>query len=550
MALEKHFKIDPLDPLKLIKVNDLSEVKNPIAFARNNVPTSDGLLSNEIFGITKFDRSNTYAYISLGDWFMHPLHYKIWSKMDSSIKAIIHETDTFKIDSSGNLVKDPEGNTGIKWLKQNVDKIKIKSTESRKRDKNIQFLTNHRDTMFINNIIIIPAYYRDANTTSGKPGLSEINKLYQSLMMACRSLKENADYGFTLNGATRGRIQEQILLIYQWFSGSENSGFDNAVGIGKKSGVLYNSNLNKTTDYAARLVLSAPELKVDKIEDLQVDLDHSAIPLHAVCTAFFPFIQFHLRRYFENEFSGVNKYPAISSKTGEIEYIEIEDYQIAFSDTVIKSELELFQHGFSDRFRPIRIPTKNKKDEIYMHFKGYNTKDENYDPNNPGVMPIVERRLTWLDLIYQAAVDVVKDKHVLITRYPMDSYFNEFPTKVNVLSTKETEPIVINNTLYKNYPKIREKDINTNTSNKFVDTMNIHNSYLKGIGGDYDGDQATIKGVWSTEANAELSEQLNSKKHFIGLDGKNIRVGSNEALQCLYSLTLILPDSKHETPVF
>lgn len=419
MAIERHFKIDPLDPLKLIKVNDLKEVTNPIAFARNNVPTPDGLISNEIFGITKFDRSNTYAYISLGDWFMHPLHYKIWGKMDSSIKAIIHETDTFKIDSSGNLVKDPEGHTGIKWLKQNVDKIKIKSTQSTKRDKNIQFLKNHRDTMFINNIIIIPAYYRDANTTSGKPGLSEINKLYQSLMMACRSLKENSDYGFSLNGATRGRIQEQILLIYQWFSGSDNKGFSNAVGIPGKMGILSHTNLNKTTDYAARLVLSAPELKVDKMDDLQVDLDHSAVPLHAVCTAFLPFIQFYLRRYFENEFSGINKYPAISSKTGELEYIEIEDYQIAFSDDVIKSELELFQHGYADRFRPIRIPTKNNKDEIYMQFKGYNVKDENYDPKDPGTMPIVERKLTWLDLIYQAAVDVVKDKHALITRYPM-----------------------------------------------------------------------------------------------------------------------------------
>ena len=417
MAIERHFKIDPLDPLKLIKVNDLKEVTNPIAFARNNVPTPDGLISNEIFGITKFDRSNTYAYISLGDWFMHPLHYKIWSKMDSNIKAVIHETDYFKIDSSGNLVKDPEGDTGILWLKKNIEKINIKSTESIKRDKNIQFLKNHKDTMFINNIIIIPAYYRDANTTSGRPGLNEINKLYQSLLMAVRSLKENSDYGFTLNGATRGRIQEQILTIYQWFSGSDNKGFSNAVGIPGKMGILSHTNLNKTTDYAARLVLSAPELKVDKVEDLQVDLDHSAVPLPAVVTAFLPFIQFHIRRFFENEFSGVNKYP-VKNKKDELEYIEIEDYQVAFSDDVIKSELELFQHGFADRFRPVKIPNKENR-EIYMHFKGYNVKDENFDTNNPGNMPIVERELTWLDIIYQAAVEVTKDRHVLITRYPM-----------------------------------------------------------------------------------------------------------------------------------
>ena len=63
-------------------------------------------------------------------------------------------------------------------------------------------------------------------------------------------------------------------------------------------------------------------------------------------------------------------------------------------------------------------------------------------------------------------------------------------------------------------------------------------------------DQVTMKGVWTNEANAELEQQLKSKKHYIGLNGVNVRVGSNEAIQALYSLTLILPDSKHEQPVF
>ena len=43
---------------------------------------------------------------------------------------------------------------------------------------------------------------------------------------------------------------------------------------------------------------------------------------------------------------------------------------------------------------------------------------------------------------------------------------------------------------------------------------------------------------------------LLNKKHYIGLSGKNVRTGSNEAIQCLYSLTLLLPDSKHDKPVF
>ena len=418
MAIERHFKLEPLDPMKLVKVNKLKEVTNPIAFARNNVPTSDGLISNEIFGITKFDRANTYAYINLNEWFMHPLHYRIWSKMDSNIKAIVHETDYFKINSKGELVKDPEGDTGISWLKKNIDKIKIKETGSDKRSRNIKFLKNNKDTMFINNFILIPAFYRDMNTTNGKPGLNEINKLYQSLIISVRSLKENSDYGFSLNGATRGRIQEQLLTIYQWFSGSNSAGFTNAVGIPGKFGVMNRANLNKTADYATRLVISAPELKVEKMDDLQIDLDHCAAPLASVCSAFMPFIQFNIRRFFENEFSGVNKYP-YRDKKGNIKYVEIDDYQINFSDEVIKKELELYQHGYADRFRPIKIPNKENIPNMYMTFKGYNVKDENFNPDNPGQMNIVERPLTWLDVIYQAAEEAVQDRHVLITRYPM-----------------------------------------------------------------------------------------------------------------------------------
>ena len=131
-----------------------------------------------------------------------------------------------------------------------------------------------------------------------------------------------------------------------------------------------------------------------------------------------------------------------------------------------------------------------------------------------------------------------------------DSYFNQFPTKVNISSTKKTEPMVINNKLYRHYPKIRQEAIGTNTANLFVETMNICNCYLGAIGGDYDGDQVTVKGVWTVEANEELDKALNSKKQYIGLTGKNVRTGSNEAIIALYILTLLLDDSKHEKPVF
>ena len=72
-----HLRVDLIDPDRLIEVNDLKEVTNPVFFIRNSIPTPDGLLSNEIFGITKYDRANTFAYINLYGTFLNPLIYKM-----------------------------------------------------------------------------------------------------------------------------------------------------------------------------------------------------------------------------------------------------------------------------------------------------------------------------------------------------------------------------------------------------------------------------------------------------------------------------------------
>ena len=120
-----HLKVDLIDPEKLIKVNDLQEVTNPVFFVRNGIPTSDGLLSNEIFGITKYDRANTFAYIDLYEAFLNPLIYKMWCKLDSNLKACIHGTKTFTINAKGELEEDPNGANGVSFIKKNIDKLKI-----------------------------------------------------------------------------------------------------------------------------------------------------------------------------------------------------------------------------------------------------------------------------------------------------------------------------------------------------------------------------------------------------------------------------------------
>jgi DNA-directed RNA polymerase beta' subunit len=86
----------------------------------------------------------------------------------------------------------------------------------------------------------------------------------------------------------------------------------------------------------------------------------------------------------------------------------------------------------------------------------------------------------------------------------------------------------------------------------FIDTLNISNLYTGGLGADFDGDQMTVKGVFTEEANRELLEFRNSKKNFINFGGSNLRTVAADVVQSLYNLTKVLNEDKKKlsSPIF
>lgn len=545
----RHLTLKLLDPDKFVKARELKEITNPVFFSRDNIPTDDGLLSNAIFGITKTERAETYAYVDLGGTFLNPLCYKTLCKLDSNIKSLVHGLKTFSIDSNGYLVEDPEGKTGLDFLKKNIDKIKFKSNESGRRDRNLLFIEKNRDNMFITKMIIIPPYYRDVNTNDGAVGVGDINKLYSGLLIATQSLRDMKSYGFDNLDASRGRIQEKILEIYRYFgdgpivNGSRNG------NLAKKYGLIRRAVLSKTIDYGSRLVLSAPINRVNSYKELPVDMKRTAIPLASAIVNYYPFVLFHLRRLFENQFADADSIPAYDKKNNKVVRIALKDPMQYFNDAELKKQMDIFIHSYDNRFVPIMIPTE--KGNYPLRFKGYNMTEQEFadmnkedkDPKNTNV---IDRDFTWCDALYMAAVEAAKNKAILITRYPVDRYLNQFATGVVVSSTKQTIPMIIDGRYYPRYPLIRQEDIGRSTGNKFVDTLVMCNAFLLGIGGDYDGDQVSARGVFSEEANKELLENTHSRKHYIDLGATSIRISEKEAVQAIYNLTLVLPDDENK----
>ena len=553
---EQHFEIWPLDTDLFVKRNDCKEITDPVAFNNSNAPSPDGLLSNQIFGITKEERAGIFGYIDLGEYFISPLHYRIWSRVEPKVKQVVHGTTTFKIDSNGLIAEDPDGETGAAFLKKNLSKL---SFGKGKREDNIAFLKKNKDTLFIRKFIVIPPFYRDVNSEQAKLGLGEINKLYQSLIIAVRALKESQDYGLTLSDATRGRIQEIMVQIYDWFgAGTEINGTPAGGYLPGKLGVIRRNNMSKTTDYSTRLVISAPQLKVEKLDDLMVDPYHAAVPLASALVNYYPYILFFVRRFFENEFAGRSTFTVYNAKEDKIKELPLKDWQIYYSDTMIKKQIDRFIHGYSNRFIPIEVPVDDPK-TTYLRFKGRAVPREDvkkiYDQTESSeydTLPIMDRNMTWCDLFFMAACVVSKDKVMLATRFPMDSYFNQYPTEIVISSTKDTEPMYIpGHGVYKFYPKIRQEDMYTNTTSKFIETLIFNNTRIGPAGGDYDGDQMGLKPLYTKAANAELKKFMHSKAAIVDLSGTNVLTVSKEGIQTLYNLTMCPDDSvKFTDPVF
>ena len=484
----KRLKVKLPDVEDFIKKNNIKEITNPVFFIRDGIPTPDGLLSNEIFGITKEERSNIWGYIDLQGTYLHPLVYKLWSRMDSSIKNIVHGLKGYSIDSHGYIIEDLEnGETGLDFLVKNIDKINIKETDSRDRKNNINFIMANKDRIFIKKMLVQPPFYRDVLSGKGKVEVGQLNKYYSSLLVATRSLKETQDMGFSLGDATKGRVEELLLSIYKCVTGTSNVPED-GVGLSGKLGLISMNALAKTVDYGTRLVLSAPQLKVESLDDLMVDTEHCALPLTSAIVNFKPFVVFQVKRFFENEFGGGTTLQFIG-KGGKLVQGTPKDPMVEFSDERIEKELKKFVYGFSNRFEAVTVPvtTEDGKDHTaYMVFKGRNVTPEQYEKGEvEGESSLINRRLTWCDILYMATCEAVSDKCVLITRYPIDSAYNQFPSIPRLSTIPEVEPVYVDGRFYRWYPKIREKDIGSNTSNRFIDTLNICNLQLKAIVGDY-----------------------------------------------------------------
>ena len=515
-------EINLYNTAEFIKVNKLEEVTDPMLFDKG-MPSSLGLLSTDIFGTTSKERKTTYAYINLNGYFLHPFIYKLLKRINRNFESIVHSTKKFVI-KDGELIRDEEnGETGLTWLYNNWEKLNFTKNNSLMRNERVDVLSAYKkDVIFTKYWIVMPAFYRDVNLQAvGKGEIlkpHEINTLYSKLIRYAAMIKNENNFSFVLDN-TRTNLQLTLVEIYDEIKSK----------IEKKHGLIRKNLLGKSIDSGARMVISAPIYHANKPEDTIVDFYHTGIPLAYCCGLFMPFLIPWLRNYFKQKLMDYeHKFPV---KDGG--YIELESPELYYNDEYLRKQVNSFIYSVNNRFENIKVPTKNTNKDYYFMFTA-----RVYDEEHPiSESPMIERYATWCDVLYQAMVEITADKMVYLTRYPITDYFGSFPTQITVLSTQRTVPFYVDGKVYKHYPDIQYYQGSNKESTAFIDTVKFSNLYCGAAGADYDGDQITVKALYTQEANAEALAQLKSKKNILNITGGNMRTSSNEVIQTLYALT-------------
>ena len=189
--------------------------------------------------------------------------------------------------------------------------------------------------------------------------------------------------------------------------------------------------------------------------------------------------------------------------------------------------MDVFTRSYDDRFKKIEIPLKQEQTHpIYYKIKLQQESGAE-----------IVRDMTITDVLFIVANRAAADKHAFITRYPITNHLGSMATKINVSSTTETEKLIYNGVLFKHYPIIDFNMSPEDASTYFYDVLKLSNVLLKQFGGDYDGDQMSIKGLFSQEANAECDRIVRSKANILDINASNVRKSENEAIQTLFTLT-------------
>lgn len=524
-------KIDILDIERLISVNTLQEVTAPRLFSNKMIFDPDGILSNEIFGISKGDRRSTFAYINLKQPFIHPhIYSKVLKGMFKGVIYIISGQKRYSIKNGLPVEDEENGWTGIAALYDHWDEINWKKSKSVNKTNKQLLINLPRDKIFVTKTLVCPPAYRDvmlSGTVDSSDHVNELNDLYMKLIRSVALLSEGGIFARNQH-ATQMKVQDTLVAIFDYFK----------LQISRKQGLIRKNLIGKSVDYGVRTVISAPSYNNERIEDNIIDIEHTALPIYECCSTFYPLIETWLKNFFTREIindPNIVTYfdPALQREITAT----LKEPDVQFSDKNIKKMINDYCLNPDNRFKIIIVdvlkPTAaNPKHTVKatMMLKGKILLENN-------VQKVLNRPMTVTDVMYLACCDECEKRHLMVSRYPVGTDKGIYFNKIRVQSTSKHIKVIFNGKEYPFYPDIDITLPHEKVGVQFIDTLVMSNSHLDGMGADYDGDQVSVRGIWSEEANLEAEQIMSIKMTALNITGANSKGVAKEVFNSMYELT-------------
>lgn len=512
-----------IDIEEFIKSNECLEVTSTYIFdGDSSVLNEQGIFSPTIFGrVGSDDRKRRRGFIDLKGNYLHPMIYHALTSSFQVMKSVIAGEQYIRLSPTGHILKEddpskPGAFTGLQAIYDNWNRFNFNSPDGKNttsRQILVDLVKAHkRDECFVNKWLVIAAFFRDINLHTiqggGRIELEEINTLYIKLIGYA-----NGDSVTFVNAYyTQNNIQLALNDIYELLTNGR---------IAKKNGLIHAAIMGKTVDRAAICVISAPRFNSNTYQDQSVPYNHIRVPLPILVNLFYPFVI----NFITDLFADVIGLDRIIVSGKNLDTSDAMD-EVISTDAVEK----LVGSFIKDKTKSIRIANFT------------------IDGTSKGRLSSIEKRLgrpyTVTDLMFFAIASIIPNKHVLSTRFPVSGSESQAICKPLIGSTERTIDLSSGSgsdfdNYHKEYPYFPTNSKGEIDFKKiaWVDSVQPNNTYLPGMGGDFDGDTFRLIGLYTDEANQLAQEITNSITNYVDASGNFFRSLGREGGLGLYMLT-------------
>jgi hypothetical protein len=478
-----------------------------------------GLFSVSIFGkVGDERRSRRFSYIDVKISIFHPTIYRALTKLKKMYGEIIAGKTyaTWSEEEKDFIKSDPlKGQTGFQFFRDHWKDIVFKTTDSDRRDQTIALIDKYKDKTMLSKLVVLPAGLRDFEIEAdGRQSENEINNLYRKLLSLSNNISKDA---VVSNPEILNTISYSIQSAYnQIYDLLENS-------IQGKKKLLMGKWASRRIFNGTRNVITAVNINSKDLGSKgNIDVNDTIIGLYQFLKATMPVSRFNLRNGFLSKvFTGTNA-PAflVNKKTFKKEVVDVSPRMI---DAWMSDEgLEKVMTSFKD------ISVRHKAIEIEGKYLGliYKGPDNTYKlMQDIDELPPTRSKndvfpLTFCELLYLSVYKTSNNYPLFFTRYPITGIGSIYPSMVFL---KPTVLIEERAELDENWQPMDDSHTAHQfpiVGSEFIDSLSPASPHLSRLGADFDGDTGSGNAVYSDEAITEVKNFLNSKRYYIGTDGK------------------------------